>query len=120
MRAFAFKRMREGGLDEQFPQYLVQGAVYCKGLGRKGVKFLCLDKDDSRIESITFEADALEPYWNWAVAAALKIQSWLPLKRLPGREISLPPWYCSAAYCHLAECRYNFANPKKLEWKRRK
>lgn len=107
MRSFAYQNMMRHGLETQFPQYLIQGSVYAKGLGKAGVKYLCLDKDASVIQEIVVPWSTLSYYWEKAVANAKKIQRWVDKKRLPGRDKELPAWYCSLAYCRHTECYYH-------------
>jgi hypothetical protein len=122
MRSFAWKKMVEHGLAVQFPQYLIQGSIYCKGLDKQGVIYLCLDKDASNIETIIVDWNTLEPFFLKAVETAKLIRRWVDKVRLPGRPAELPSWYCSKAYCHHVDCRNHYENPNrksKPEWVKR-
>jgi len=122
MRSFAYRMMEKNGFKTQFPQYLMQGSVYCRGLDKAGVKYLCLDKDASHIKEIIVPWSTLEPYFEKAVANARTIHRWVDKKRLPGKDEALAPWYCSAAYCRHTDCRYHFVNrnERNKAWKSKK
>lgn len=113
MRSLSYKKMVATGMDAQFPSYLVQGACYCKAERKKGVRYVCLDKDASHIHKVTWEWDALEPFWKKAQANGLTIQHWLDRKNLPARDPALPWWYCLEAFCGHDQCRYHFSKRRK-------
>ena len=112
MRDFAYRKMIATSFFLQFPQYLVQGAVYAKGTGAEGVIYLCLNKDASEIHRVRVEAWELEDYWKTAVENAELIQQWKDKKNLPGNAVikGQPPFWCHENYCLRHFCRYNFIN----------
>ena len=120
MRSFAYKKLIDTDMDTQYPQYLIQGAVYCQGRMANGVIFLCLDKDASTIYKVSYDRNALKPYWEKAVANAKLIAKWVDKTRLPGRPDGLPYWYCLEGYCPYLECRFHHSNAQNKAWRERK
>ena len=114
MRGAAYRAMKKHGLAAQFPQYLIQAACYVVHRNKKGVRFLCLDKDSSEIHNEYFTLEELAPYYGKALYNAQTIHIWSLKKgnRYPQRDEDLPSWRCSPAYCRHTHCRFHFTKRK--------
>lgn len=114
MNSFAWNACKDQGIQEKYPQYCCQGAIYSAALSKRGVIFLMLNLDRREIMKIDGEfprltTQELRPFLDLSTEKALRIKKAYQERKLLPKPKNLPSWACQSQYCQWWDCYSNSA-----------